>query len=183
MGETNLRSAWRRRGVAVWFWGMTTSLSLHLVAAQVQSSRSTAKKPATTRTIAYTNKKYGFRFDLPESWKGYSIVMGTWGGAAALGPDSSKWPKEEGPEITIRHPLWTKANPRQDIPIMVLTHRQWALNERQELIVSAAPFGPGEIGRNSRYVFALPPRYDYAFPTGYEEVEKSCRANLCTRSE
>jgi hypothetical protein len=28
------------------------------------------------------------------------------------------------------------------------------------------------LGRNNRYVFALPARYNFAFPEGYEEVEK-----------
>ena len=36
----------------------------------------------------------------------------------------------------------------------------------------AAPINPSELGRNKRYVFALPPRYNFAFPTGYEEVEE-----------
>lgn len=51
---------------------------------------------------------------------------------------------------------------------MIFTLRQW----NENLIVSAAPIGPSELGRNSRYVFALPPRYNYAFPDGYEEVEQ-----------
>ena len=32
--------------------------------------------------------------------------------------------------------------------------------------------GPSELGRNTRYVFGLPFRYNYSFPIGYEEVEK-----------
>ena len=32
--------------------------------------------------------------------------------------------------------------------------------------------GPSELGRNNRYVFALPARYNYTFPPGYKEVEK-----------
>lgn len=55
---------------------------------------------------------------------------------------------------------------------MVFTHKQWKLVEEGTLVVSAAPIGPGELGRNREYVFALPPRYNYAFPEGYEEVEK-----------
>ena len=31
---------------------------------------------------------------------------------------------------------------------------------------------PSELGRNTSYVFALPARYNYAFPTGYNEVEE-----------
>ncbi|MGB8451919.1 MAG: hypothetical protein WCD89_06255 [Anaerocolumna sp.] len=35
----------------------------------------------------------------------------------------------------------------------------------------SAPINPCELGRNSQYVFALPARYNYAFPEGFEEVE------------
>jgi hypothetical protein len=38
------------------------------------------------------------------------------------------------------------------------------------LMVSAAPFPPGEIGRNRKYVFALPPRFSYDEPEGVQEV-------------
>jgi hypothetical protein len=34
-----------------------------------------------------------------------------------------------------------------------------------------SPDRPRELGRNQTYVFALPARYNFAFPTGYEEVE------------
>jgi len=54
---------------------------------------------------------------------------------------------------------------------MIFTLAQWEEVDHDLLIVSAAPFGPGELARNCRYVFALPPRYNYAFPEGYEEVE------------
>ena len=55
---------------------------------------------------------------------------------------------------------------------MVFTPAQWRSVRQEKFLVSAAPFGPGELGRNSKYVFALPPRYDYSFPPGYEEVEE-----------
>jgi hypothetical protein len=38
--------------------------------------------------------------------------------------------------------------------------------------IGAAPISPLELGHNSRYVFALPARYNYAFPEGWEEVEQ-----------
>lgn len=44
--------------------------------------------------------------------------------------------------------------------------------EQEDFHIGAAPIGPKELARNSNYVFALPARYNYAFPTGYEEVEK-----------
>ena len=77
----------------------------------------------------------------------------------------------KGPLISIRHPLWTEADPRQDIPIMIFTKAQWRLIEEGKLIVSAAPIRPSEPGRNIKYVFALPPRFNYAFIAGWQEVD------------
>ncbi|MBS1799214.1 MAG: hypothetical protein JSS95_05255 [Acidobacteria bacterium] len=125
---------------------------------------------STTGSITYTNRKYGFCFVLPSAWNGYSIVVGRWTGMATDG--SSPTPAIHGPELSIRNPRWTKTNPRQDIPIMIFTRKQWDLVFQEKIAVSAAPIGPSELGRNSRYVFALPPRYNYAFPQGYEEVER-----------
>jgi hypothetical protein len=80
-------------------------------------------------------------------------------------------PSETGPLVLIRHPGWTEENPRQDIPVMVFTHAQWEALENGEFHIGAAPTNPSRLGRNSEYVFALPARYNYAFPEGYEEVE------------
>jgi len=71
-----------------------------------------------------------------------------------------------------RHPEWKADNPRQDIPIMIFTLQQWEALQLEKFHIGAAPIGPKELGRNSKYVFALPARYNFAFPTGYEEVEK-----------
>ena len=120
----------------------------------------------------YSNGEYGFTFSLPESWQGYSIIAENWEG---IDPESST--KENGPLISIRHPQWTEQNPRQDIPIMVFTHHQWNLIQQEELSVGAAPIPPKELDRNTKYVFALPARYNFAFPTGYEEVEKILESN------
>jgi hypothetical protein len=128
----------------------------------------------TTKSVVYTNKKYGFRFFLPESWRGYSIVLSQWegGDGRAYGPGDPVPPIVKGPLVTIRHPLWTEADPRQDIPIMIITRAQWRLMEDGKLIVSAAPFGPSELGRNMKYVFGLPPRFNYALISGWEEINE-----------
>jgi hypothetical protein len=67
--------------------------------------------------------------------------------------------------------LWTAANKRQDIPIMVFTISQWNQVISEKISLGAAPFPPSDIGRNAPYVFAIPARYNYAFPTGYQEVD------------
>ena len=97
-----------------------------------------------------------------DRWKGFHNYGGPQGDETTT----------TGPMISIRHPQWRSADPRQDIPIMVFTIAQWKALEKDRFIVSAAPIGPGELGRNRRYIFALPARFDYAFPTGYEEVEQ-----------
>ncbi|MEQ8175398.1 MAG: hypothetical protein ABRQ26_10075 [Syntrophomonadaceae bacterium] len=116
----------------------------------------------------YINTQYGFSFSLPESWKGYSLVNDEWKGLA-IGASTVV---EKGPIILIRHPQWTAQNPRQDIPIMIFTLNQWNSLQKEEYHIGAAPIGPGELARNARYVLAIPARYNFAFPTGYEEVEK-----------
>lgn len=127
------------------------------------------------RLIEYRNRKYSFCFSLPQGWRGYSIGVDQWEGYSnGLEGDAVV---QRGPLISIRHPGWTRANPRQDIPIMVFTLDQWKSVQREEFHVSAAPIGPSELGRNRKYVFALPPRFDWAFPTGYEEVEQILRSN------
>lgn len=126
--------------------------------------------------IVYENTRYGFSFSLPESWKGYTIVTGRWEGLSLERASSGKV-VERGPIISIRHPEWTAGNPRQDIPIMIFTLAQWNSLQQGKFSVGSAPVGPTEIDRNSSYVFALPARYNYAFLTGYEEVEKILEGN------
>lgn len=118
--------------------------------------------------VTYRNGEYGFVLSLPESWEGYTVVTETWEGLPVGGSE----PVETGPLIRIRHPEWREDAPRQDIPIMVFTVKQWEALEAGEFHIGAAPIGPTELGRNDQYVFALPARYNYAFPEGYEEVEE-----------
>jgi hypothetical protein len=129
----------------------------------------TMGSPGASKGLVYINNEYGFRFSLPKSWKGYTLVASGWNGRVI---DSNPEKSEKGPAISIRHPLWTKENPRQDIPIMVFTHAQWQLIEKEELSVSAAPIGPSELGRNAKYVFALSARYNFAYLPGWEEVDQ-----------
>jgi len=123
-----------------------------------------------TSSKVYENKQYGFKFILPGSWEGYDIIIDEWEGLSREEPESSS-AVETGPVINIRHPGWTSEDPRQDIPIMVFTLTQWEAMQEGEFHIGAAPVGPKELGRNDKYVFALPARYNYAFPTGYQEVE------------
>lgn len=132
-------------------------------------SLSACGNPSVDSTI-YKNAQYGFDFALPESWRGYTIVTAEWEGLGITDSQSGKI-AATGPQISIRHPLWTSQEPRQDIPIMIFTLDQWASLLKEEFHVGAAPIPPSELGRNAKYVFALPARYNFAFPTGFEEVE------------
>ncbi len=120
--------------------------------------------------IEYKNTQYGFTFSLPLTWQGYSIAGDKWEGEASV--QGSDVVVEQGPMILIRRPKWTSVNPRQDILIMVFTISEWNELQQEKFHLGAAPIGPGELGRNSKYVFALPARYNVAFPPGFEEVEE-----------
>jgi photosystem II stability/assembly factor-like uncharacterized protein len=129
------------------------------------ANRQAAPPKKEAAPITYRNTEYGFCFSLPASWEGFSIITGQWSGESPGSTESTS-----GPMLRIRHREWTEDDPREDIPIMVFTRAQWRLVEKDEITVSAAPFGPGELGRNSKYVFAIPPRYTSDNATGWREV-------------
>lgn len=122
-------------------------------------------------SLVYGNAEYSFHFKLPVSWKDYSIIEDEWIGEA----DGEVI--EKGPMLSIRHPEWTSEQPRQDIPIMIFTLEQWEAMQSENFHIGAAPTGPKELARNEEYVFALPARYNFAFPAGYEEVEEILEQN------
>lgn len=128
--------------------------------------------PTQSQNVVYSSS-YGFTFTLPASWKGYSIVPSAWQGNAISGTSTVA----TGPFISIRNPLWTASKPYQDIPIMVFTLKQWDDMQRDKFHIGAAPINPSELGRNATYVFALPARYNFAFPAGWEEVESILKTN------
>jgi hypothetical protein len=149
----------------------STTSSLATTTTGVSTTTSTT---GSATSLEYRNTQYGFTFSLPADWKGYSIVTEKWQGFpinTSTAGSSTTGAGIFGPELLIRHPLWTATNPRQDIPIMVFTIAQWDLVQQMKLSVGAAPIAPSELGRNATYVFALPARYNYAFQTGYQEVE------------
>jgi hypothetical protein len=148
-----------------------------LLAACTPSDRPSAREtPPASSTAApegvveYRDPAHGFRISLPETWRGFSIRLGDWQGMK-IG-DQGDEAAASGPLVAIVHPDATPQEPRQDIPIMVFTRDQWSELQNGDWHIGAAPIGPSELGRNSRYVLALPARYNYAFPEGWEEVEQ-----------
>lgn len=134
------------------------------------------KNVPPTTSAEYENTQYGFSVSLPESWKGYSIVTSAWQGYVSTGPKGDAT-VAQGPLISIRNPAWTAEKPYQDIPIMIFTLSEWDELLRGNFHIGAAPVNPSRLGFNATYVFALPARYNYAFPTGYEEVDKILQNN------
>jgi len=130
----------------------------------------------TSSKISYWNNDYGFAITLPKSWEGFTLYQQDWKGYLATANASEK-PAENGPILVFRNPQWTASEPYQDIPIMVFTPTVWAQVESEELSVSAAPMPPTKLGENDHYVFALPARYNYAFPKGWEEVDQIMKSN------
>jgi len=120
----------------------------------------------------YHNARYDFCFRLPASWKGYKIVTGKWSGGVPNEEAPGTVRTISGPSIAIRNPAWSADEPSQDIPILVFTRVQWREAEKNGIVMSAAGVGPGDIGRNARFVFVQPPRWiGYAEVTGWREVE------------
>jgi cytoskeletal protein RodZ len=155
-----------------------TSVATASTAASTSASDATLSTSQPPAPVVYMNAEYGFNFTLPDSWRGYSIVTLQWEGfpnnSNATGSGDNP---VYGPEIIIGNPASTAADPHQDIPIMIFTLAQWSDVQGAQLTVGAAPIPPTELGRNGTYVFALPARYNYAFPTGYKEVEKILEGN------
>ncbi len=133
------------------------------------TATTTTANPSTK--VEYKNTDYGFTFDLPDTWKGYTIIEDEWEGNSLV-VSTQGIVTEHGPLISIRHPDWEYKSPRQDIPVMVFTLKQWNDLQTEKFHIGAAPINPSELGRNTKYVFALPARYNFAYQTGYEEVEQ-----------
>lgn len=127
---------------------------------------STFKFTNSASLNTYQNNQYGFSIALPDSWKGYTVLNSQWTG------DKASDIIDHGSIITLRHPLWTTANPREDMPIMIFTTMQWASVQSESMYLGAAPFPPSILGQNSKYVIALPARYNYDFKIGWEEVDQ-----------
>jgi hypothetical protein len=129
-----------------------------------------SKQPVISTALIYKNTQFGFCFRLPASWTGYTILTGQWDGMV-----TSTSQMIHGPSITIRNSKWTTEIPYQDIPILIFKPEVWWKVDDAKIAVGAAPFAPSELGRNNRYVFALPARLTSDSETGYQEVLKLTR--------
>lgn len=128
----------------------------------------TATTSTSNTSVIYTNNDFGFTFSLPDSWKEFSVVKTSWEG----NPVAATGTKRSGPKLLIRNPAWTSKVPYEDIPVLVFTLADWQSYIAGDYAVSAAPIAATELGRNNQFVFALPPRWDFDYSTGYTEAEK-----------
>ena len=129
-------------------------------------SQSDGSNNSIENFIVYKNTDYGFNFSLPSSWRGYSIVEEKWTGNSlnnAVAPSGTK--------ILIRNPKWTASAQYEDLPILVFTVEQWNSYLAEDYSISAAPILASELARNSKYVFALPPRWDFNYKLDYQEAQ------------
>jgi hypothetical protein len=121
--------------------------------------------------VTYKNEEYGLAVSLPGSWEGYSVSVDKWTGNA-FGDQLGDVAVAEGPVVSIHNPKWTGVGTYQDIPIMIFTIGEWGDLQADKFHIGAAPVNPSELSRNSKYVFALPARYNFTYPEGFEEVEQ-----------
>jgi hypothetical protein len=106
----------------------------------------------------YQNDTYGFIVAFPQDWKGMSV---------------KETADTNGHYITFQYPNQdVSTTSRQWIPISIYSYDVWNKIQKGEIVVSAAPFPPGEIGRNAKWVFALPPRWvGFADATHQKEAQ------------
>lgn len=141
---------------AVMYWGISRS--------PVPSN----VPPPSTAGVTYTNDQYGYKVSLPQNWRGYSVVTAAWTGD----PVEQGAAATTGPLVALRNPQWTAQHPYQDIPLMIFTLAQWADLQQGKFHIGAAPINPSLLAFNEKYVIALPARYNYAFPEGWQEVDR-----------
>lgn len=112
--------------------------------------------------IVYRNSTYGFYVSLPETWRGYTV---------------SERVKGSYLEMNIIHPQSSVQNPRMDVPVLVVPIATWNTWYPPNTPESgqhpfAAPVPATERARNTKYVFATAPRYNFSYLPGWEEVDE-----------
>jgi hypothetical protein len=82
-------------GLAVYFPQEFNAATLNQGATQPPLGKTTGK-PRNTKSVIYKSKKYRFGFALPETWKGYSIIVGEWAGLFSTREGLDPWDRKRG---------------------------------------------------------------------------------------
>jgi len=84
-------------GLILLLWGIGIYLGEQPSAASAAARNATTSSPALPsqasetkpkHSIVYVNDRYSFRFYLPRTWKGYSLISGRWQGGNPNQQDS-----------------------------------------------------------------------------------------------
>ena len=109
--------------------------------------------------VRYQDRLYGLVFRLPASWRGFTVLNQEWDGISYSPAKDTTEVTARGPLLVLRHPSWTAKGPYQDIPILVFTRGQWEADKQGKFTIGAGGFDQ-ELAHNSKYVFAIPSRYN-----------------------
>jgi hypothetical protein len=123
---------------------------------------SVSTQPLPLQSVVYHNTQYGLTFFLPPNWQGYSVLTQQWTGNEYDEKLDRPGPVVHGPMIVLRHPHWAPDNLHQDIPILVFTRQQWKEDAGGGGLGIYAGGYESELSHNSKYVFAINDRFNWA---------------------
>jgi len=130
--------------------------------------------PIAPETAVYRNEHYGLSVNLPKDWTGFTVTE-----------EADVYAQPPGILLVFTHPKSTAQKPYERLPILIYPISEWPCISEPDgsCYRGAAPFPPGELTRNSSYVFALPPRYNYDFSEGFQALDDAIRAGAVTAFE
>lgn len=146
---------------------------------------STIQKHPADLPVVYRNARYHLTFWLPESWKGYLVLIQQLDDEVYSPAADKLIIVGHNPMITLRHPGWQASAPYQDIPILIFTRNQWDDLNHGSLWPSLFAGGAmDELWHNQKYVFAMSSRYNAADEVqGEKEVKDIISRNCATHTE
>ena len=142
---------------------------LSVVKHSILSGKAVGRRPAP-HPLVYRNSDFDLSFSLPPYWAGYSVQTNEWYGTTYFPGNDTTETTEHGPMIVIRNPFWTVNDPRQDIPILVFTRKQWDRYWQPNAFSVSAGGVEEEIAHNDRYVFVINSRFNWGDLPGAEDA-------------
>lgn len=144
----------------------------------------TTKRLSTGLPISYHNSKYDFTFNLPASWRKYSILTKQWDGETYLQAKDTDVVLAHGLIIILRNPQWKTNNLYQDIPIYIFTRQQWDDIYLGKYGAEGAGGIIYELWHNDKYVFGIHSRYNADDSVnGWKEAQDIVNQNCTSHPE